>query len=118
MASLLPPKKADLEPLPEIIDDAKYEETDIVDVRSRSFPASAHFFDQEFPSQFGEGDEDDWIEFNRLAISRSRCAVAIDGLSAVHQVLLREQEKTVRSNTTRDNAESLYDSVVRSPMYW
>jgi DnaJ family protein A protein 2 len=28
-------------------------------VRSRSFPASPNFFDQGFPSQFGE-DDDNW----------------------------------------------------------
>ncbi len=33
-----------------------------MDVRSRSFPASAHFFDQDFTSQFGEGDEDGWVD--------------------------------------------------------
>ena len=28
-------------------------------MRARSFPASSNFFDQGFPSQFGE-DENDW----------------------------------------------------------
>ena len=29
-------------------------------MRARSFPAGSGFFDQAFPSQFGEGDENDW----------------------------------------------------------
>lgn len=40
------------------MDEADFEESDIVDVRARSFPAG-DFFDQAFASQFGE-DEDDW----------------------------------------------------------
>ncbi|KAH7884675.1 hypothetical protein F5I97DRAFT_1486033 [Phlebopus sp. FC_14] len=40
LAQLLPPKKADIEPAPEIVDEASYEEVDLED--------------------FGEGDEDDW----------------------------------------------------------
>jgi DnaJ family protein A protein 2 len=42
-----------------VVDEAEFEESDIVDVRARSFPASSDFFDQGFQSQFGEG-EDDW----------------------------------------------------------
>ncbi|KAF9000606.1 DnaJ C terminal domain-containing protein [Cyathus striatus] len=60
LASLLPPKKAEVEPYPEVVDEARYEESDIVEVRSRSFPASPNFFDHAFPSQFGEGDDNDW----------------------------------------------------------
>ena len=60
LASLLPPKKPEPEPYPETVDVAQYEESDIVDVRSRSFPASADFFDQDFQSQFGGDDEDEW----------------------------------------------------------
>lgn len=56
----MPPKKVDIEPRPEIVDDAKFEESDIVDVRARSFPASASFFDQGFTSQFGEDNEENW----------------------------------------------------------
>jgi len=48
-----------VDPQPEIVDEADYEESDIVDVRARSFPASQSFFDQGFPSQFGDEDEDD-----------------------------------------------------------
>ncbi|KAG5651746.1 hypothetical protein H0H81_007599 [Sphagnurus paluster] len=59
LSSLLPPKRGNPEPLPEVLVDAKYEESDIVDVRSRSFPASQSFFDQ-FAPQFGGDDEDDW----------------------------------------------------------
>ncbi len=29
-------------------------------MRSRSFPASPNFFDQGFPSQFGEDDDNNW----------------------------------------------------------
>ncbi|KAG5645557.1 hypothetical protein DXG03_005832 [Asterophora parasitica] len=58
LESLLPPKRPNPEPLPENVVEADYEESDIVDVRSRSFPASDDFFDQ-FVPQFG-GDEDDW----------------------------------------------------------
>lgn len=57
---MLPPKKREPEPYPETVDVAQYEESDIVDVRSRSFPASADFFDQDFQSQFGGDDEDEW----------------------------------------------------------
>lgn len=60
MERLLPPKKDDMDPMPEIVDEVPYEEGDIVDVRARSFPAGSDFFDQGFASQFGEGDEDDW----------------------------------------------------------
>jgi DnaJ family protein A protein 2 len=53
------------------VDEANFEESDIVDVRARSFPASLDFFDQGFPSQFGgdenwedEEDDDDDININ------------------------------------------------------
>lgn len=59
LARLLPPKKANIEPAPEIVDNAPFEEADLADVRARCFPASSDFFDQAFASQFG-GDEDDW----------------------------------------------------------
>ena len=55
---MLPPKRSDVESQHEVVDEPDFEESDIVDVRSRSFPASASFFDQGF-SQFGE-HEDDW----------------------------------------------------------
>ena len=29
-------------------------------MRAWSFPADSDFFDQAFPSQFGEGNENDW----------------------------------------------------------
>jgi len=57
--AVLPPKRADMDPQPETVDEADFEESDVVDVRARSFPASQNFFDQDFTSQFGEG-EDDW----------------------------------------------------------
>ena len=59
LESLLPPKRTNPEPLPEIVVEADFEESDIVDVRSRSFPASQDFFDQ-FAPQFGGDNEDDW----------------------------------------------------------
>lgn len=60
MASILPPKRAEVDPQPDIIDEADFEESDIVDVRARSFPASPNFFDQGFASQFGGDHEHDW----------------------------------------------------------
>ncbi|KAI6025591.1 hypothetical protein F5J12DRAFT_809038 [Pisolithus orientalis] len=60
LAKLLPPKKAQIDPAPEIIDEAPFEEADLEDVRARCFPASSDFFDQAFAPQFGDGDEDDW----------------------------------------------------------
>jgi DnaJ family protein A protein 2 len=60
LAALLPPKKTDIEPLPEIVDQVAFEEGTLTEVRARSFPAGSGFFDQAFPSQFGEGDENDW----------------------------------------------------------
>ena len=59
LASILPPKRTDVDPQPDVVDEANFEESDIVDVRARSFPASPNFFDQGFPSQFG-GDDNDW----------------------------------------------------------
>lgn len=59
LAKLLPPKKANIEPPPEIVDNAPFEEADLADVRARCFPASSDFFDQAFASQFG-GDDGDW----------------------------------------------------------
>jgi len=55
---LLPAKRSEVDPPPEIVDEPDFEESDIVEVRSRPFPASPDFFDQCF-SQFGE-NEDDW----------------------------------------------------------
>ncbi|KXN91667.1 hypothetical protein AN958_12519 [Leucoagaricus sp. SymC.cos] len=42
LASLLPPKKTEIGPLPNIVDDVEYEETDL--------------------AEFGEGDEDNWLD--------------------------------------------------------
>jgi DnaJ family protein A protein 2 len=49
LSTLLPPKKEDIEPLPEIVDEANYEESDIGELHST-------FLDQELEAQF----EDDW----------------------------------------------------------
>jgi DnaJ family protein A protein 2 len=62
LASLLPPKKQDIESLPTEVDEANFEEVDLADVRSRSYAAGPNFFDQGFPHQFGEGNEDDWLD--------------------------------------------------------
>ncbi|KAF6757205.1 DnaJ-domain-containing protein [Ephemerocybe angulata] len=52
LASLLPPKKKELEPLPAIVDEVPYEESDIGDLRSS-------FLDHEgFEGQFDEHDSD------------------------------------------------------------
>ncbi|KAF7985661.1 hypothetical protein HWV62_2195 [Athelia sp. TMB] len=59
LQSLLPPKKTDVTPGPAVVDEADFEESDILDVRGRSFPPGSDFFDHGFHSQFGEG-EDDW----------------------------------------------------------
>jgi DnaJ family protein A protein 2 len=60
LALLLPPKKTEVDPLPDIVNEVDYEESDIVEVRARSFPASPDFFDQGFASQFGEGGDSAW----------------------------------------------------------
>lgn len=58
LTALLPPKREDTAGNHTTVDDAKFEESDMVDVRSRSFPAGPDFFD--FSSQFGGGNESDW----------------------------------------------------------
>ncbi|KAF9266541.1 DnaJ-domain-containing protein [Marasmius fiardii PR-910] len=62
LEALLPAKKsdADVQPRPEIVDEASFEESDIMEVRAQSYEASHNFFDHGFSHQFGEGDEDDW----------------------------------------------------------
>ncbi|KAL0577648.1 hypothetical protein V5O48_004337 [Marasmius crinis-equi] len=62
LEGLLPPKKsdADVQPRPEIIDEASFEESDIMEVRAQSFAASANFFDNGYSYQFGEGGDEDW----------------------------------------------------------
>ncbi|KAG6832823.1 hypothetical protein H0H92_009442 [Tricholoma furcatifolium] len=59
LEALLPRKRSNPDPLPEVVTDAEFEESDIMDVRFRSFPAGKAFFD-EFSPQFGDDDEDDW----------------------------------------------------------
>jgi DnaJ homolog subfamily A member 2 len=45
------------------VDEAKYEESDLADVRARSFPAGSDFFSAAgYSAQFGEGDEEDWVD--------------------------------------------------------
>lgn len=55
----MPPKKSDVEPRPAVVDEADYEESDVVEVRGHSLPAESGFFDHPL-DQFGEGDDDDW----------------------------------------------------------
>jgi DnaJ family protein A protein 2 len=58
LEGLLPAKRSDVDPQPQVVDEPEFEESDILEVRSRSFPASPSFFDHAF-SQFGE-NEDGW----------------------------------------------------------
>ncbi|KAI0784164.1 DnaJ-domain-containing protein [Abortiporus biennis] len=58
LEALLPPKKAEMDPKPAVIDEVPFEESDIVDVRETPFNGS-NFFDHGFGTQFGE-DEADW----------------------------------------------------------
>ncbi|KAK7032870.1 DNAj-like protein subfamily a member 2-like protein [Favolaschia claudopus] len=58
LLSLIPPKKADLEPRPAVVSTAAFEEADIEEVRERYFPAGKDFFDRAFASQFGDSDLD------------------------------------------------------------
>ena len=60
LSAILPPKKAEMEPKPAVVDEVPFEEGDVVDVRETPFPAGSNFFDHGHGFQFGEGDEDDW----------------------------------------------------------
>ncbi|TDL25612.1 DnaJ-domain-containing protein [Rickenella mellea] len=62
LTALLPPKKPELSPTPVVVDDAQYEDGDIVDVRARSFPAGSDFLNGSFTSQFGEGGDEAWTD--------------------------------------------------------
>ncbi|KAJ3853966.1 hypothetical protein EV368DRAFT_63652 [Lentinula lateritia] len=58
LAKLLPPKKLEMQPQPEIVDEVNFEE---IDVRSQSFPASQDFFDHGYANQRDDiHDEDGW----------------------------------------------------------
>jgi DnaJ family protein A protein 2 len=46
-------------PLPGVVDEAKFEQSDVMDVRAQSFPASRDFFESGFSSQFDDGDWED-----------------------------------------------------------
>lgn len=59
LESLLPPKKPELEPQPDVVDEVDYEESDIVDVRGRSSAGGPDFLERGFATQFGD-NEDDW----------------------------------------------------------
>ena len=56
---MLPPKKPDITPRPEIVDDVEYEATDVVNVSGRSFALQGPS-DLVCMSQFGDGDEEEW----------------------------------------------------------
>ena len=56
----MPPKKAEMDPKPAVVDEVPFEESDIVDVRETPFPAGSNFFDHASGFQFGEGEEADW----------------------------------------------------------
>jgi DnaJ family protein A protein 2 len=58
LANLLPPKKADLEPRPAIVDDAEFEVADPTEVRL--FPLIYDPSPLTHPLQFGDGGEDAW----------------------------------------------------------
>ncbi|KAH9945316.1 DnaJ-domain-containing protein [Epithele typhae] len=60
LAAVLPPKKAEMDPKPAVVDEVPFEESEIVDVRERPFPAGSNFFDHAHGFQFGEGEEADW----------------------------------------------------------
>jgi DnaJ homolog subfamily A member 2 len=54
LTSLLPPKKAEIDPLPAIVDEADYEESDVAEFQST-------WLEQELQNEFDEDweDEDD-----------------------------------------------------------
>ena len=65
LEKLLPPRRPNLEPRPEVVDAPDYEEADSADVRTRSFPAGADFLNQSAFSAFQFGadeDEDAWTD--------------------------------------------------------
>jgi DnaJ family protein A protein 2 len=49
-----------MDPPPAVVDEANFEESNIMDVRKGTFQASSDFFDHGFTSQFGEGSDDEW----------------------------------------------------------
>ena len=63
LSALLPPRKSEIDPLPEVVDEVPFETSDLGDVRDPPFSAGAHFFDH--PSffgseaQFGDADDED-----------------------------------------------------------
>lgn len=63
LEKILPPKKPELDPLPNVVDDAHYDaENDFVDVRNRSFPAGADFMNNSSFRFGAEDDENDWTD--------------------------------------------------------
>ncbi|CCM00072.1 uncharacterized protein FIBRA_02099 [Fibroporia radiculosa] len=62
LAQLLPPKKPEMDPPPEVVDEVAYEQSDMGDVRAPAFGPGYQFFDQSFGQQFDVADEHDWID--------------------------------------------------------
>lgn len=72
LTALLPPSKQEMDPLPEIVDEVPFEQSDLGDVRDPPLSAGAHFFDHSFASfagsdmQFGGLDDEDeggdWVD--------------------------------------------------------
>ncbi|KAH8831526.1 DnaJ C terminal domain-containing protein [Flagelloscypha sp. PMI_526] len=56
LARLLPPKKEELDPLPAIVDDASFEESDLSNVKARAFAPGQNFFDDL------DDDEENWVD--------------------------------------------------------
>ena len=56
---MLPPKKADLEPRPAVVDEVPFEISDIAEARGRPFPDSSDFFDD--AEDEWEDEEDDEV---------------------------------------------------------
>lgn len=56
----LPPKKTDMTPPPDIVDEVAYEQCDFADAQARSFPPGRGFFDHS--SQYDDDGDDDWVD--------------------------------------------------------
>ena len=65
LESFLPPKKKELEPLPEIVDEVPYEESDIGELRSS-------FLDGGLDGQFGD-DDSDWEDEDDEDVEQPEC---------------------------------------------
>ena len=59
LEKLLPPKRADVEPRPAVVDEAQFELSDIADARGRPFPTSSDFFDHDDEDEWEDEEDDD-----------------------------------------------------------